>query len=49
MLDGISNFEWKMVKNLVNYQQHLFTGIWRHSKLASRSCKTIEKNTYESL
>jgi hypothetical protein len=39
MLDGISNFEWKMVKNLVNCQQLLFTGFWRHSKLASRSCK----------
>jgi hypothetical protein len=36
---GISNFEWKLRKNVVNRQQLLFTGTWRHSKLARRSCK----------
>jgi hypothetical protein len=36
---GISNFEWKLVKNLVNWQYLPFTETWRHSKLASRSCK----------
>jgi hypothetical protein len=46
---GISNFEWKLGKNVVNRQHLLFTKTGRHSKLASRSCKTIKKNTYELL
>jgi hypothetical protein len=36
---GIHNFEWKLVENVVNRQQLLFTETGRHSKLASRSCK----------
>jgi hypothetical protein len=36
---GISNFEQKRVKNLVNCQRLLCTETWRHSKLARRSCK----------
>jgi hypothetical protein len=39
MLDGISNFEWKRVENLVNCQQLLFTEIWRHLKSGSSLCK----------
>jgi hypothetical protein len=39
MLDGISNFEWKRVENLVNCQQLLFTGIEWHSKFRSNLCK----------
>jgi hypothetical protein len=39
MLIGISNFEWKRVKNLVNHQQLLFTETERHSKFGSRLCK----------
>jgi hypothetical protein len=39
MLNGISNFEWKKVKNLVNYQWLLFTETEWHSKFGSRLCK----------
>jgi hypothetical protein len=39
MLIGISNFERKRVKNLVNCQQLLCTETWRHSKMARCSCK----------
>jgi hypothetical protein len=47
MLDGISNFEWKMMKNLVNCQQLLFTETKWHSK--SICAKSVEKNTLEPL
>jgi hypothetical protein len=36
---GISNFKWKLVKNVVNRQQLLFAEAWRHSKFGSRLCK----------
>jgi hypothetical protein len=39
MLNGISNFEWKRVENLVNCQQLLFTEIEWHSKFGSNLCK----------
>jgi hypothetical protein len=39
MLDGILNFEWKRMKNVVNYQQLLFTEKWRHSKFGCDLCK----------
>jgi hypothetical protein len=39
MLNGISNFEWKRMENLVSYQQLLFTGTGWHSKFGSRLCK----------
>jgi hypothetical protein len=39
MLDGISNFEWKLVKNLVNCQYLLFTETGRHSKFGNNLCK----------
>jgi hypothetical protein len=35
---GISNFEWKLVKNVVNRQQLLFTEAWRHSKFDCILC-----------
>jgi hypothetical protein len=36
---GISNFERKRVKNLVNWQHLLFTETWRYSKFCSNLCK----------
>jgi hypothetical protein len=39
MLIGISNFEWKKVKKLDNYQQLLFTKIEWHSKFGRNLCK----------
>jgi hypothetical protein len=39
MLNGISDFEGKLVKNLVSCQQLLFTETWRHSKFGSRLYK----------
>jgi hypothetical protein len=36
---GISNFEWKLVKYVVNRQHLLFTETWRHSKFGSRLCQ----------
>jgi hypothetical protein len=38
-LDGISNFGWKRVENLVNCQQLLFTGTEWHSKFGYNLCK----------
>jgi hypothetical protein len=35
MLKGISNFEWKRMKNLINRQQLLFTETEWHSKFGS--------------
>jgi hypothetical protein len=43
MLDGISNFEWKRVKNLVNRQQVLFTETKRHSKFGCNLCKNCRE------
>jgi hypothetical protein len=39
MLNGISNFEGKLVKNVVNRQQLLFSETWRHSKFGCNLCK----------
>jgi hypothetical protein len=39
MLDGISNFEWKLVKNLVNRQYLPFTETGRHSEFGDNVCK----------
>jgi hypothetical protein len=39
MLNGISDFEGKLVKNLVNCQQLLFTETEWHSKFGSNLCK----------
>jgi hypothetical protein len=39
MLDGISNFEWKRAKNLVNRRQLLFTKTEWHSKFGCKLCK----------
>jgi hypothetical protein len=39
MMDGISNFEWRRMENVVNCQQPLFTGIGWHSKFGSCLCK----------
>jgi hypothetical protein len=36
---GISNFERKLVKNVVNRQHLQFTETWRHSKFGSILCK----------
>jgi hypothetical protein len=49
MLNDISNFEQKRMKNLVNCQQLLLIEIWRHSKFAAICAKTVEKNTIERL
>jgi hypothetical protein len=49
MLDGISNFGWKMVENLVNCQQLLFIGIEWHSKFGSSLCKKPLRKTQVSL
>jgi hypothetical protein len=48
MLNGISNFEWKRMKNLVNRQQLLFTET-EIQILASIYAKSVEKNTIEPL
>jgi hypothetical protein len=46
MFIGISNFEWKKVKNLVNYQQLLFTETEWHSKFGRNLSKIRwEKHT----
>jgi hypothetical protein len=39
MLDGILNFGWKRVENLVNCLQLLFTGTEWHSKFGRSLCK----------
>jgi hypothetical protein len=39
MLNGVSNFEWKRMKNLVNYQLLLFTRTGWHSKFGCNLCK----------
>jgi hypothetical protein len=39
MLNDISNFEQKRMKNLVNCQQLLLIEIWRHSKFGGNLCK----------
>jgi hypothetical protein len=39
MLSGVSNFEWKRVKNMVNCQQLLFTETEWHSKFGCTLCK----------
>jgi hypothetical protein len=39
MMNGISNFEWKRMKNLVNCQQLLFTRTEWHSKFGSNLCE----------
>jgi hypothetical protein len=44
MSNGISNFEWKRMKNLVNCQQLLFTETEWHSKFGSKLCKTRGEN-----
>jgi hypothetical protein len=41
MLNGISNFEWKRIKNLVDCQQLLFTETEWHSKFGSNLCKIL--------
>jgi hypothetical protein len=38
MLNGISNFEWKMVKKLSQLQSLLFTGAQQNPNFARRSC-----------
>jgi hypothetical protein len=40
---GISNFEWKLVKNVVNRQYLLFPETGRHSKFGSNLCKIREE------
>jgi hypothetical protein len=39
MFGGISNFEWKMVKNPGQHHQLLFTGAEWHSKFANSLCE----------
>jgi hypothetical protein len=48
MLNDISNFEWKGMKHLVNYQQLLFTEIEWHSKFGSNLCKNRGEKQYRA-
>jgi hypothetical protein len=43
MLDGISNFEWKKVKNMVNYNFHYSLALCRTRTLLGVPSQTIEK------
>jgi hypothetical protein len=43
---GISNFEWKLVKNLVDWRYLLFPETWRHSKFGSNLCKIRGEKHY---
>jgi hypothetical protein len=44
MLDGISNFERKTVKNLVNYSFHYSSALCKTRTLLGVPAQTIEKN-----
>jgi hypothetical protein len=45
MLDGISNFERKRVKNLVNRSFHYSSALCKTRTLLGVPAQTIEKNT----
>jgi hypothetical protein len=49
MLSGISNSEWKMVKNLGQRLQFLFTGVEKNSNLVCSYAKSFDQNPYEPL
>jgi hypothetical protein len=44
MLDGISNFEWKRVKNLVNHNFHYSSVLCKTQTLLGIPAQTIEKH-----
>jgi hypothetical protein len=48
MLNGISNFEWKRMKNLVNRQQLLFTETEWHSNFGFNLCKICWEKHYKA-
>jgi hypothetical protein len=49
MLDGISNFEWKRVKSLVNCNFHYSSALYKTRTLLGVSAQTIEKNIGQPL
>jgi hypothetical protein len=44
MLDGISNSEWRRVKNLVNYSFHYSSALCKPRTLLDVPAQTVEKN-----
>jgi hypothetical protein len=49
MLDGISNFEWKRVKNLVDYSFHYSSALCKIRTLLGVPAQTSEKNIGQPL
>jgi hypothetical protein len=49
MLDDITNFEWKRVKDLVNCSFHYSSAICKHRTLLGVPAQTIEKNIGQPL
>jgi hypothetical protein len=49
MLDGISNFEWKWAKNLVNYSFHYSSTLCKTQTLLGVPAQTVEKNIGQPL
>jgi hypothetical protein len=48
-VDWHLNFEWKLVKNVVNRQYLLFPQTGRHSKWQGVPAKSVEKKTIQPL
>jgi hypothetical protein len=49
MLDGISNFEWKRVKSLVNCSFHYSSALCKTQTLLGVPAQTVEKSIGQPL